>query len=110
MTQNQLQYWANQEVARSNLARETETHRSNVAREIDNDFANLIAMRQAAESARHNRRTEKQAVDDLKERIRYQKNRNATDYIKSISGALGGIGDIAEGVGSVATLLTVLGL
>lgn len=33
MTRNQLQYWANQEIKRSNLAREQEANRSNLANE-----------------------------------------------------------------------------
>lgn len=40
MTQNQLTYWANQETARSNLAKETETHRANVARETEENRSN----------------------------------------------------------------------
>lgn len=41
MTQNQLTYWANQETARSNLARETETHRHNVEDETETHRANV---------------------------------------------------------------------
>lgn len=33
MTKNQLQYWANQEMIRSNKAREMETERSNLMQE-----------------------------------------------------------------------------
>lgn len=33
MTKNQLQYWANQEMIRSNKAREQETERSNLMQE-----------------------------------------------------------------------------
>lgn len=41
MTQNQLTYWANQETARSNLARETETNRHNVETERETHRANV---------------------------------------------------------------------
>lgn len=41
MTQNQLTYWANQETARANLARETETNRHNVETETETHRANV---------------------------------------------------------------------
>ena len=33
MTRNQLQYWANEEIKRANLAKERETNRTNLANE-----------------------------------------------------------------------------
>lgn len=33
MTKNQLQYWANEEIKRSNLAKERETNRANLVNE-----------------------------------------------------------------------------
>lgn len=42
MTKNQLQYWANQEIARANRAKEEETNRSNLAKETETHRANLM--------------------------------------------------------------------
>lgn len=42
MTTNQIAYWANQETARSNLARETETNRSNIAKETETHRSNVV--------------------------------------------------------------------
>lgn len=55
MTQNQLTYWANQETARANLARETETNRHNVADETETHRANVA---DETERARSNRARE----------------------------------------------------
>lgn len=52
MTKNQLQYWADKEVARSNLAKEAETQRNNMAR--------------LEEERRHNLETEAISKENIK--------------------------------------------
>lgn len=47
MTRNQLQYWANKEIERSNRAKEAETQRSNLATEAINAEYNQARTRQA---------------------------------------------------------------
>lgn len=66
MTANQINYWANKEQARHNLASETETNRSNVARETETNRSNLATevethrsnVVKEKETERHNRHQE----------------------------------------------------
>lgn len=66
MTQNQIQYWANQETARANRERERQT-----------DYINRESARHNVavenENQRHNYATETQARADLSERTRYNR-------------------------------------
>jgi len=66
MTQNQIQYWANQETARANRERERQT-----------DYINQESARHnvavESENKRHNYATESQARADLSERTRYNR-------------------------------------
>lgn len=68
MTSNQLQYWANKEVQRSNKAQEAETHRSNVARETETNRHNVVVEK---ETERHNRATELLTSADIAEKVRH---------------------------------------
>lgn len=64
MTSNQLQYWANKETERSNLAKEEETNRANVARETETQRNNLmnemLTSEKNTEIARSNQERERQ--------------------------------------------------
>lgn len=61
MTANQLQYWANQETKRANLAKEAENIRSNTAKEAENVRSNKAKEK---ETKRHNKWSEAfQGVD-----------------------------------------------
>nr|AVX53656.1 putative ORF1 [Marmot picobirnavirus] len=59
MTRNQIEYWKLKEQQRSARVGEKETNRSNLARE--------------GETARHNRQTERQAINELAESARSHK-------------------------------------
>lgn len=55
MTRNQIEYWRNVEIERSNRANEKETNRSNVAREAETNRHNVVTEK---EVNRHNLMTE----------------------------------------------------
>lgn len=72
MTQNQLTYWANQETARANLARETETNRHNLEDEKERHRANVANETETA-TANRNREYETNRSNVRNEQIKQDK-------------------------------------
>lgn len=82
MTRNQLQYWANKEIERSNRKNELETQRSNMVREAETRRSNKT---KEIETGRHNRVTEVEA----------QRHNIKTEQIDTANAITGGVRNVA---------------
>lgn len=75
MTHNQINYWANKEVQRHNVATESETQRHNLATEGETSRHNVqtegVDIGKLSETQRHNRATEIQSANELGETRRH---------------------------------------
>lgn len=104
MTRNQLQYWANQETKRSNLANEQETHRSNVADETERHRHNTVT---EFETSRHN-------VKGERETNRHNLASEKIDRTNAVTGGIKNVGsgfkDIVQGITRVTGLGPLFGL
>lgn len=86
------------ETRRSNVVNEgikrdtlSETRRSNQTNELIKQFANTLESRKISENIRHNMATEQQAQNELSEQTRYNKNKNASDYMAGAGRLLQGL-------------------
>lgn len=91
MTRNQLEYHANRETERANIARERENYRSNLAKETELNRSNLAK--------------EYQARKELDETIRANKTREGIQRAEVPAKYLSAFGTLARGAGSLATTL-----
>lgn len=97
MTGNQINYWANQEKARSNRANESiERQRNSLT-----NLANQIAQERNAETKRSNLKNEALKEEDLKSQVLRHKTQNVTDYIKAGSSVFSGAGGLLKGLSTV---------
>lgn len=96
MTRNQLQYWANKEIERSNRRNELETQRSNMVREAETRRSNKT---KEIETGRHNRVTEAETQ-------RHNMKAERVDTANAITGGIRNVAtafkDSTQGVANVA--------
>lgn len=104
MTRNQLQYWANQEIKRSNLANERETHRNNVITENEIGRHNVATER---ETSWHNRVGEREVNRHNLASEKIDRANAVTSGIKNVGS---GFKDVVHGISRISGLAPVFGL